>query len=130
MGFDVEQQFILRLPAVPASRLAGEIEAGHSLKDRLSFVFDSDMRHISVHFGAKTYPGKLMDLPTITESLKTTDKKTFYKTGDICQVLICKEVGGPFSCSSSSVCRRFEKRKFVFLSVKTVVVISSTFGTG
>lgn len=29
---------------------------------------------------------KLVDLPCIIESLKTIDKKTFYKTADICQV--------------------------------------------
>ena len=32
-----------------------------------------------------------MDLPTIIESQKTIDRKTFYKTADICQLLICKE---------------------------------------
>ena len=31
-----------------------------------------------------------MDLPTIIESQKTIDNKTFYKTADICQILICK----------------------------------------
>ena len=34
---------------------------------------------------------KLVDLPTIIESHKTIDKKTLYKTADICQLLICKE---------------------------------------
>lgn len=29
---------------------------------------------------------KLVDLPCIIESLKTTDNKSFYKTADICQV--------------------------------------------
>lgn len=29
---------------------------------------------------------KLVDLPCIIESLKTVDKKTFYKTADVCQV--------------------------------------------
>ena len=38
---------------------------------------------------------KMMDLPTIVESMKTIDKKTFYKTADICQILMCKE--GPAS---------------------------------
>ena len=33
----------------------------------------------------------LVDLPTIMESHKTIDSKTFYKTADICQRLICKE---------------------------------------
>jgi len=29
---------------------------------------------------------QVVDLPCIVESLKTVDKKTFYKTADICQV--------------------------------------------
>ena len=29
---------------------------------------------------------QLLDLPSIIESMKTVDKKTFYKTADICQV--------------------------------------------
>ena len=33
----------------------------------------------------------MVDLPTIMESHKTIDNKTFYKTADICQLLICKE---------------------------------------
>nr|CAD7408445.1 unnamed protein product [Timema cristinae] len=33
----------------------------------------------------------LVDLPTIVESLKTIDNKSFYKTADLCQLLICKE---------------------------------------
>lgn len=38
---------------------------------------------------------KLVDLPCIIESLKTIDKKTFYKTADICQVCMASA-----SCSS------------------------------
>lgn len=33
-------------------------------------------------------PAKLVDLPCITESLKTLDMKTFYKTADIAQVIL------------------------------------------
>ena len=33
----------------------------------------------------------LVDLPSTMESHKTIDNKTFYKTADICQLLICKE---------------------------------------
>ena len=33
----------------------------------------------------------MVDLPTIMEFHKTIDSKTFYKTLDICQCLICKE---------------------------------------
>lgn len=32
---------------------------------------------------------KLVDLPCMIESLKTVDKKTFYKTADVCQVNSC-----------------------------------------
>lgn len=34
---------------------------------------------------------KAVDLPTIIESHKTIDKKSFYKTADICQMLVCSE---------------------------------------
>lgn len=34
---------------------------------------------------------KVVDLPTIIESLKTIDGKSFYKTADICQIIICKD---------------------------------------
>ena len=33
----------------------------------------------------------MLDLPTIIESQKTIDRKTFYKTADISQMVICKE---------------------------------------
>jgi transcription initiation factor TFIID subunit 7 len=32
-----------------------------------------------------------VDFPTIMESHKTLDNKTFYKTAYICQLLVCKE---------------------------------------
>lgn len=31
---------------------------------------------------------QVVDLPTIVESLKTIDNKSFYKTADICQVCL------------------------------------------
>lgn len=33
---------------------------------------------------------KVYDLPTVIEALKTIDNKSFYKTADICQLMICK----------------------------------------
>lgn len=50
---------------------------------------------------------KLVDLPTIVESHKTIDKKTLYKTADICQLLICKE-GDP---SDDDLPEEEEKKK-------------------
>jgi len=35
--------------------------------------------------------GKLCDIPTIVETYKSTDKKTFYKSGTISQMIVCAE---------------------------------------
>ena len=34
---------------------------------------------------------QVVDLPTIIESQKTIDRKTFYKTADISQMVVCQE---------------------------------------
>lgn len=41
-----------------------------------------------------TLKGRLCDLPTVVETYKTTDKKTFYKSGTISQMLVCAEAEG------------------------------------
>ena len=45
---------------------------------------------------------QVLDLPTIIESQKTVDRKTFFKTADISQIVICKE-GEPSDEEDSSV---------------------------
>lgn len=49
------------------------------------------MRHGEVRVDHWLMTAKVVDLPTIVESLKTIDSKGFYKTADICQMLCCKE---------------------------------------
>ncbi|XP_072400996.1 transcription initiation factor TFIID subunit 7 isoform X2 [Diabrotica undecimpunctata] len=49
------------------------------------------MRHGEVRVDHWLMGAKVVDLPTIVESLKTIDTKGFYKTADICQMLVCKE---------------------------------------
>ena len=49
-----------------------------------------------LQFDSWNCTSRLLDLPTIVESHKTIDNKFFYKTADICQLLICKE-GEAFS---------------------------------
>lgn len=49
------------------------------------------MRHGEVRVDHWLLTAKVVDLPTIVESLKTIDGKGFYKTADICQMLLCKE---------------------------------------
>ena len=39
-------------------------------------------------FGDETYPALLVNMPTIVETHKTFDKKTFFKSGDIGQALL------------------------------------------
>jgi len=47
-----------------------------------------DSRRAVVRIRRNLYSAKLVDLPTIIESSKTLDKKSLYKTADICQMLL------------------------------------------
>lgn len=49
------------------------------------------MRFGEVRFDHWLLHAKVLDLPTVIESLKTIDGKSFYKTADVCQLIICKE---------------------------------------
>jgi TATA-binding protein-associated factor Taf7 len=62
-----------------------------NLKERLTIQIEPDMRHGTVRFDGWVLPSKVVDLPTIIESHKTLDGKNFYKTADICQIMVCKE---------------------------------------
>ena len=88
---DLESQFILRLPENRAEALRQAIRSGEPLSKRLTIQFDNDIRHGRVQFDRCSMPARLYDLPTIIESYKTLDRKNFYKTADISQILICKE---------------------------------------
>ncbi|CAL1277452.1 unnamed protein product [Larinioides sclopetarius] len=90
--FELESQFILRLPPTPAAALRAAVRSGvMNLEDRLAIQIDNDMRHATVQFDKWTLPAKIYDLPTIIESCKTLDRKIFYKTSDICQIMIAQE---------------------------------------
>ncbi|KFM63575.1 Transcription initiation factor TFIID subunit 7, partial [Stegodyphus mimosarum] len=89
---EVESQFILRLPPTPAAALRAAVRSGvMNLEDRLAIQLEADMRHSTVQFDKWTLPAKLYDLPTIIESCKTLDRKIFYKTADISQIMIAHE---------------------------------------
>ena len=48
--------------------------------------------NFSLHlFVTKNSIFQVVDLPTIIESQKTIDRKTFYKTADISQMVVCQE---------------------------------------
>jgi TATA-binding protein-associated factor Taf7 len=100
---ELESQFILRLPPGPSAALRATVASGVNLKDRLTIQIEADVRHGKVRFDGWSLPAKIVDLPTIIECHKTLDKKTFYKTADICQMMICKEeVDGDVSESETT----------------------------
>lgn len=89
---ELETQFIMRMPKEPSAALREAIQSGaNNLKDRLFIRLDNDLRYGEVRFDHWLLHAKVVDLPTIIESLKTIDSKNFYKTADICQMMICKE---------------------------------------
>ncbi|XP_013189129.1 transcription initiation factor TFIID subunit 7-like [Amyelois transitella] len=88
---ELESQFILRLPEEPARVLREVLVSGENLKNRLTIQLENDMRHGEVRFDHWLMHAKIVDLPTIVESLKTIDNKSFYKTADISQMMICKD---------------------------------------
>lgn len=99
---ETENQFLLRLPSEPASALRKAIQKGSAdLKDRLYIQMQPDnpsnpcLRRGNVRFDGYNMSSKLVDLPTVIESHKTIDRKTLYKTADICQLLICRDGDDP-----------------------------------
>lgn len=89
--WELETQLLLRMPPEPAQALRTCLqEGGANLKDRLSVKFEENLRYGEVRFDHFLMHSKLVDLPTVTESLKTIDRKSFYKTADLCQMLLCK----------------------------------------
>lgn len=89
---EMECQFVLRLPIEPAKALREALRNGvTNLKDRFSIKLENDIRYGEVRVDHWLMPAKLVDLPTVIESLKTIDSKSFYKTADICQMLMCKD---------------------------------------
>lgn len=54
----------------------------YTFVDRFTFTMDG-----------KTFPARLVDLPCVVETQKTLDRSTFFKSGDVGQMLIVYKVG-------------------------------------
>ncbi|XP_054532540.1 transcription initiation factor TFIID subunit 7-like isoform X2 [Pan paniscus] len=91
---EVENQFILRLPLEHACTVRN-LARSQSVKrkDKLKIDLLPDGRHAVVEVEDVPLAAKLVDLPCVIESLRTLDKKTFYKTADISQMLVCTADG-------------------------------------
>ncbi|XP_077165359.1 transcription initiation factor TFIID subunit 7-like isoform X3 [Paroedura picta] len=112
--YELESQFVLRLPPEYASTVRRAVQSGSvGLKDRLTIELH-DGRHGIVRVDRVPLAAKLVDLPCTIESLKTIDKKTFYKTADVCQMLVCTvdgELYPPLEEPAASTDPRANKKK-------------------
>ncbi|XP_034667163.1 transcription initiation factor TFIID subunit 7-like [Drosophila subobscura] len=97
---ELEGQFIMRVPEDRAETIHKAIRDGNVHK-KLSIAMNTDLRHGEVWLEGSKLHTKLVDLPSTVESYKTSDKKKFYKTADICQMLICTEQPQEQECKSS-----------------------------
>ncbi|CAK7197521.1 hypothetical protein SEUCBS139899_000168 [Sporothrix eucalyptigena] len=92
----IEEEFVLRmLPGEHCDylrRMVDERKIGVPVKDG-GAEFDMKWlpgaeRRALVTVRGRHYVGVLVDLPTITEGMKTWDKRNFMKSADICQMLL------------------------------------------
>lgn len=72
----------------PAKVLRELLQSGANLKDRCAIRLENDMRYGEVRMDHWLMHAKVVDLPTVVESMKTIDNKSFYKTADICQMVM------------------------------------------
>ncbi|KAJ2155963.1 hypothetical protein GGF46_005500 [Coemansia sp. RSA 552] len=82
----LEEQFILRVLPEMAGHF-GKLVGERQIQDHLEITF-RDERNAVVKFEGRQYAAKLVDLPTISESYRTVDKKQLLKTADVCQMLV------------------------------------------
>ncbi|GAO51740.1 hypothetical protein G7K_5833-t1 [Saitoella complicata NRRL Y-17804] len=88
----IEEQFILRMrPGEDCDYLRKAIEEKLIGNGAHFWIKFKDPKNAVVSIRGHLYSAKLVDLPTIIESHKTLDKKSLYKTADICQMLIVGE---------------------------------------
>ncbi|CAO2581691.1 Transcription initiation factor TFIID subunit 7-like [Lemmus lemmus] len=87
---ELESQFILRLPPEHASALREIIRSGSAaMREKLKIDLSPDSRHAVVQVDNVSLSARVVDLPCVIGSLKTYDRKTFYQTADISQMLLC-----------------------------------------
>ncbi|CAK7264575.1 hypothetical protein SEPCBS119000_001066 [Sporothrix epigloea] len=92
----IEEEFVLRMyPGEHCEylrRMIDERKIGVPYRDggaefEMKWLLGAERRAL-VTVRGRHYVGVLVDLPTITESMKTWDKRNFMKSADICQMLL------------------------------------------
>ncbi|GJC80094.1 transcription initiation factor TFIID subunit 7 [Colletotrichum tofieldiae] len=92
----IEEQFILRMmPGEHCEYVRKCIEEGKvgiprkdGGADILMKFFDDESRRAMVVVKGQPYAAVMVELPTITEGMKSWDRKTFMKSADICHMLL------------------------------------------
>lgn len=92
----IEEQLVLRLlPGEDLDYLRTCVETGKMGIPRLQGgadfqikFFEEETRRAIIRVHGRHYAAVLVDLPTITEAMKTWDKKSLMKSADICQMLL------------------------------------------
>lgn len=92
----VENQFVLRMsPGDDCDYLRESIAnktLGTSVKEGgadVSIKFlDKELRRLIINIRGKNYAAVVVDLPCIIESMKSWDKRGFWKVADICQMML------------------------------------------
>ncbi|XP_045146554.1 transcription initiation factor TFIID subunit 7-like [Echinops telfairi] len=101
---ELENQFILRLPPEHVSTVRKIIHSGCTdAKDKLKINLYPDKHQAIVQVEDVTLAAKLVDLPCVVGSLKTLDRKTFYKTADISQMLVCTATTSAAAAAAAAV---------------------------
>lgn len=97
-----EQQFILRLPEALVEPMRFALSsnkkretAGDERKPSAFSIDFIDTRNAVFTVDGTPYPATLMDFPTLIETHKTADKRTFFKSGDIHQALVVRMPNDP-----------------------------------
>ncbi|KAL3474819.1 TAFII55 protein conserved region-domain-containing protein [Aspergillus californicus] len=86
----IEEQFILRmLPGEDCEHLQRAITERRFDRSEFSFKpLDREGRRAVIKIRDKQYAGILVDLPCIVEGMKSWDRRGWYKSADICQMLL------------------------------------------
>ncbi len=112
----VEHQMVVRFSPKLAERVHEEfLGVGGNAKRAAFEIVWVDERKANVLFGNRTFPGLLLDLPTVNETYKMASKSRLYKSGDVGQVLL---VHDPDDADEKLFfeSQRYDQRTFVLLS--------------
>ncbi|XP_014665003.1 PREDICTED: transcription initiation factor TFIID subunit 7-like [Priapulus caudatus] len=114
--FELESQFILRLPLGAAQQLRRAVQSGAmNLKDRMSIELQPDMRNGTVRFDGMVFSAKVHSpgryCRVHTRNTRTLDRKTHLQTATFGQMVICKETFDQSSQDEDGTGRKRDKKK-------------------